>query len=103
MTRKTDERLKDYYSRQLGYVNKRLEADRYGEKARTSKANDPEAFARRQRVWRHNSFIGHTCMMRQQLNAILAADSTTERTKQIARSMLGVVSSLQNSLQERKD
>lgn len=58
---------------------------------------------RRQRVWRHNSFIGHSVMMRQLLRGILEADSTTDHTKQLARSMLGLVTSLQNSLQERVD
>jgi hypothetical protein len=58
---------------------------------------------KKRRIWRHNSFLGHAVMMRQQLNAILAADSTTPETKQIARSMLGLVSKLQNSLATRKD
>lgn len=58
---------------------------------------------KRQRVWRHNSFVGHTFMMRQQLQSIIDSDSTTAHTKQLARSMLGLVTSLQNSLQERVD
>lgn len=58
---------------------------------------------KRQRVWRHNSFVGHTFMMRQQLRSIIDAESTTAHTKQLARSMLGLVTSLQNSLQERID
>ena len=63
----------------------------------------PIARAKRQRVWRHNSFISHSVMMRAQLNSILAADSTTAHTKQLARTILGLVGSLQNSLQERVD
>lgn len=58
---------------------------------------------KRKWVWRHNSFVGHSVMMRQQLRSIIEAESTTAHTKQLARTMLGLVTSLQNSLQERID
>ena len=58
---------------------------------------------RRNRVWRHNSFIGHAVLMRANLNAIISADSTTEHTKHLARTILGLIPALQNSLTERVD
>jgi hypothetical protein len=61
------------------------------------------AWHRRQRIWRHNSFIGHSVMMRQLLSNMIDAETTTAHTKHLARSMLGLVTSLQNSLQERVD
>ena len=61
------------------------------------------AHDKRKRIWRHNSFIGHTCMMRANLNSILASDTTTAETKHIASSMLGLVTKLQNSLATRVD
>ena len=59
--------------------------------------------SRRQRIWRHNSAIGMSIHIRGQLNFILALDSTTDETKHIASSILGLVTKLQNSLQNRKD
>jgi hypothetical protein len=64
---------------------------------------DPQRFLKRNRIWRHNSFIGHSVMMRQHLNTMISADSTTDETKHIARSILGLVNQLQNSLATRKD
>jgi hypothetical protein len=58
---------------------------------------------KRQRVWRHNSFLGHVVMMRQHLNTIIEADSTSQETKHFARTILGMVPKLQNSLSVRID
>lgn len=61
------------------------------------------AFTRRQLIWRHNSFIGHAVMMRAQLNNMLTAETTTDQTKHLARTILGLIPQLQNSLTERKE
>lgn len=52
---------------------------------------------------KHNFFIGDTINMRNRLNEMLDAPTTTEETKHYARSILGLVTQLQNSLTVRKD
>lgn len=58
---------------------------------------------KRRHVWRHNSYLGHVIMMRANLNQMIASPSTSTETKQLARSMLGLLPKLQNSLQFRID
>lgn len=101
MTKKLDERLAESLERQLARVKKRLADDKYGSKAAADKLRHPEDFMRRQYIWKHNSYLGHVTMMRANLNAMVLSASTTERTKHLARTMLGNIDALQNSLQER--
>ena len=61
------------------------------------------AWHRRQRIWRHNAMVGHTFMIRAQLNNMISAETTTEETKHYARTILGLVTHLQNSLTVLKD
>lgn len=59
---------------------------------------------KRQRVHRHNGFTGSAKMMQAQLNAIIRADSTSERTKYLARIILeDYLELLLESLKERID
>ena len=89
-------RIRDYYQRQLNLIDS-------GAYWKEPTVKQRQASDKRNRVWRHNSFLGHSVMMRQHLNTIISADSTTDETKHIASSILGLVTKLQNSLQNRKD
>lgn len=100
MTESSDKRLLEYYERQIGYVKNRMAK---GYKKTPPADVDQKTWLKRQRVWRHNSFIGHVVMMRTQLNAIIAADSTSTETKHFAKSLLGLLPKLQNSLSVRID
>lgn len=102
MTKKSDERLVEYYETQLGYARNRIARDNY-DKARPSVNNPTPGWHKRQYVWRHNSLIGHVVMMRQQLNAMVDAPSTSQETKHYAKSILGLIPKLQNSLSVRID
>lgn len=98
MTEAMKEKMREYYQRQLRYLDSPKSTVNTGvsEKQQLS-------FTARQRVWRHNSFIGHSVMMRGQLNAMLASDTVTSETRQYARTILGLLPKLQNSLTSRVD
>lgn len=57
----------------------------------------------RQRVWKHNSFRGHTAMMQQQLRGMLASDSITEAARGQILTVQLEVQTLDGLLKERKD
>lgn len=62
-----------------------------------------EAWAQRQRVWRHNAYQGHCAMMESLLNAMINSDSTTELAKVHARGLVLMVPSLRRELKQRID
>lgn len=57
----------------------------------------------RQKIWRHNSFLGHARMMEMNLRNIIDADTTTDQTKFTARKILADVEHLKLSLKTRRD
>lgn len=61
------------------------------------------AWSKRQRVHTHNGFKGHARMMMMQAKQIMDADSSTEETKSIARTIYNCAFALSESLQERVD
>jgi hypothetical protein len=62
-----------------------------------------KAWYARQRRHRHNGFSGSARMMEMQLQAMLDSDSTSERTKFYARTILDYVGPLKTSLKQRID
>jgi hypothetical protein len=65
--------------------------------------SDELYWTQRRRVQKHNAHIGRAVRMREYLNEMVASPSTTPETKQIARTILGVIPKLQNSLTTRVD
>lgn len=63
----------------------------------------PVHFAKRQRVHRHNSYLGHACMMQAQINNMMAADSVSIEAKRILRLIDDLVGPLKIALKERID
>lgn len=57
----------------------------------------------RSAVWRHNSFLGHACMMETNLHTIMAAPTTTTATKRICNDLLTQIPDLKLALKERVD
>jgi hypothetical protein len=88
-----------YYKRQIQYHETKLAK---GEALKRSYEESP-GWYKRQHVWRHNAMIGHTVMMRVHLTSMIDSPSTTSETKHVARSILGLIPKLQNSLAARID
>ena len=61
------------------------------------------AFAKRQRAWRHNSFLGHCAMMLAQLQIILRSDTITPEARDAAEKALTKVDLLAFNLERRVD
>lgn len=59
--------------------------------------------ARRLRAFRHNSYMGHAHMMRQQAISIQQSDTTTEESKKIASEIVKLSEKLAISLKKRED
>ena len=64
------------------------------------KAGSKASFARNE-VWKHNSFYGHTAMMKMNCNSIIEAKTTTEESKQLAQQIHILATKLGISLKER--
>ena len=62
-----------------------------------------EGKARRLRAFEHNSYSGYAMMMQKQCLKILHADTTTDEAKDIASSILALVSELKEELKTRVD
>lgn len=62
-----------------------------------------QAFDKRQRVWRHNSFKGQAIMARSNLTNMLASDSLTDASKLAAQEALDRIRVLVILLNVRKD
>lgn len=60
-------------------------------------------FEKQQRVWKHNSFLGHASMMHMQLQGILRSDSITPEVRDVAEQMLTLADSLAFHLKKRVD
>lgn len=57
----------------------------------------------RNRIWRHNSFLGHATMIMRQANNIAYADSTNREAKVIANEIARLAEELLIQLKERID
>lgn len=101
MSLSSEERLAEYYRLQLAYTEKRIKRLKAGKPIK--REMQPEAYAKRQRIWTHNSFKGHCAMAMKNFERIQSADSTTETSKKLAYEILQLIYQLQNSLTERKD
>lgn len=66
-------------------------------------ATRAEGKARRLRAFRHNSYMGHARMMRQQAISIQQSDTTTEESKEIASEIVKLSEKLAISLKTRED
>lgn len=53
--------------------------------------------------WRHNSFLGHCAMGQSHMQAIQQAETTTQRSRQLASEINTLLTELAASLKERKD
>lgn len=62
-----------------------------------------QAWLKRQRVHRHNSFVGHARMMQAQCQAIIEATSTTDEAKDDARLIYAHAADLAHALKKRID
>lgn len=73
-----------------------------------TKGKDPLSYSNpawhaRQARWKHNSFFGHCAMARSNMQAILAASTTTEHSKALAAQIDVLAAELAETLKERKD
>lgn len=66
------------------------------------KPGSKEFYARQDR-WRHNSYLGHVRMMRQQCRAILCSNTATDEAKAIAVRIENDAEMLGEALRTRKD
>lgn len=57
----------------------------------------------RKRIWRHNSFLGHTAMTRRQMSNMLNADSVSDEAKETAERILNLSLKLSEQLKTRID
>lgn len=101
MTLKSDQRLLEYYERQLGYVRNRIAAAEAGKPTRAVPAASVRE--KRMRVWRHNSFFGFCAMAQQNMRTIQASETATETSKEMAEQILGLLGQLHTSLKNRKE
>lgn len=62
-----------------------------------------DAEAKRQLVWRHNSYMGHARMIQMQCVAITKSSTATTQTKSLASQIYNLAGDLYDSLQTRKD
>jgi len=58
---------------------------------------------KRQKIWRHNSFLGHAAMMRQNARNIITADTPTDEAKDLAAQIESLAARLSEALKERVD
>lgn len=63
----------------------------------------PRGNAKTRAIWQHNSYFGHVAMMKQQLNTIMSAPTTSRETKAIAATMREQAETLKLSLHKRID
>jgi hypothetical protein len=71
---------------------------------RNGKAKEtPEKFLKRQKVWRHNGFLGGVSMARKSMLAIMNSTTATRRAKQQANMVLALLNDLYPMLKERVD
>ena len=66
------------------------------------KSGEP-AWLARQRRWRHNSFLGHVAMARQNMWVILTSDSTTQKAKKLSQEVYQKLVELEDALKVRVD
>lgn len=102
MTLASDRRLAEYYRRQLASAEGRIRRAEEG-KAPTAREALGPAWEKRQRVWRHNSFLGFCVMADKNMLGIMQADSTTEYSKDLAGHVRQLLRELLESLKERID
>ena len=62
-----------------------------------------DAWLQKQRVWRHNSYLGMAAMMQANCNSMLNSDSTTVAAKSIAQEIHDLIPHLQRELKTRID
>ena len=62
-----------------------------------------DAWLRRQRIWKHNSFFGHCAMTRSQMRGIEQAETTSPLAKILARQISDMAVQLSIALKERQD
>lgn len=60
-------------------------------------------WAKRQAVWRHNSFIGSAAMMKAQCQSILKSETATIESKELADQIYGLAVKLRISLKTRTE
>lgn len=58
---------------------------------------------RKQRVWRHNSYMGHATLTSKNMQAIIDSDTTTLEAKALARQIQSLAGQLYVALSVRKD
>lgn len=58
---------------------------------------------RKQRVWRHNSYMGHATMMLAHTHSIIESDTATADAKNIALQIRALAYQLREALRTRKD
>lgn len=56
----------------------------------------------RAKVWRHNSFHGFCAMSKMQMLSISKAETTTDKSRELASQVLGLLEELNASLKERR-
>ncbi|HEY9155553.1 MAG TPA: hypothetical protein VIM69_10500 [Opitutaceae bacterium] len=57
---------------------------------------------RTQKLWQHNSFIGHATMMQKQCAAIYSADTTSATAKSLAKEILRLARELETNLRNER-
>jgi hypothetical protein len=62
-----------------------------------------KSWDQRQRIWRHNSFLGHAALMKRNAQNIFEADSTSRDARLIAKEIYRLASELKLALKERID
>lgn len=86
------ERLRAYYERQLRILD-----------STPRKPASPEVFAKRMRVWQHNSFFGFCKLAEKNMLTIIGATSTTQSAKRRAENIIRELEELSRLLKERID
>jgi hypothetical protein len=64
---------------------------------------NPDYAIKRNRVFRHNSYIGYTAMTRQQMLTIIGSDTTTDESAELAKKIALLCIDLKESLKTRVD
>lgn len=72
-------------------------------KAKPSYTKPTDAWFRRQRIWKHNSFFGHCGMIKMQMLAVRDAETTSPLAKTLARQISDMADALAVALKERND
>lgn len=70
-------------------------------RTRRTDPNSPAGLAR-QRIWRHNSFLGSTAMTASNMSSIIRSDTATPDAKHIASQIFDLTIALKEALKERK-